>query len=58
MLDREKGIQVIIELQKFGGFTETVEQAAAGWDGMSEQEQEQTLAAHKALCSDSDLYVE
>ena len=48
-MDREEGIDAIIDLQAAVGIEETREQAAAGWDAMSSDDQENTMAAHKAF---------
>jgi len=49
MLDREKGIQAIIDLQAEIGITETREEAESGWDSMSSKEQKITMHYHKLI---------
>ncbi len=51
MLDREKGIQAIIDLQSEIGITETKEDAESGWDSMSSKEQKITMDFHKMIMS-------
>ncbi len=48
-MNREKGIAAIIALQKLGGIEETREEAAAGWDALSDHEKANTMAAFEVL---------
>lgn len=48
--DREAGIKAVIDLQAAAGIEETREQAQAGWDAMSNEEQENTMAVHSVVC--------
>ena len=50
MLTREQGIKAIIALQAAGGVTESEEEAAKGWDKMSERSRKTTEEAHAAVC--------
>lgn len=50
MYTREQGIQAIIDLQKTVGVRETKQQAARGWDALSDSERRKTELAHKAVC--------
>ena len=54
MLDREKGIQAIIDLQAKVGNTETREDAGTGWDSMSSKEQKITMDFHKIICEQTN----
>lgn len=57
-LNREDGIKAIIELQAFAGITETPEQAAQGWDSMSDDVKEQTMLAYRAVIGgDPDIVI-
>ncbi len=49
--DREKGIQAIIELQKFVGIDEPRERAEKNWDKFSKFDKQNTMNAHKIFCS-------
>ena len=51
--DREAGIKAVIDLQAAGGIDETREEAEAGWDAMSSDEKENTMAAHQVVCGGS-----
>ena len=52
--DREKGIQAIIDLQKFVGIDEPRERAEISWDKhFSESEKKSTMRAHSLFCSKS-----
>ena len=48
-LDREKGIQAIIELQKFVGITEPREKAEKSWDKFSVRDKQQTMYAYEGF---------
>lgn len=50
-MDREKGIQAIIELQKFAGIEEPREKAEKSWDKFTETEKEKTMFAHSIFIS-------
>ncbi len=46
---RAQGIKTIIALQKMGGVEESEENAAKGWDAMTEADRDNTFAAARAL---------
>ncbi len=47
--NREEGTNAIIALQKLAGITESAESAEAGWDSMSESEQETTIRIYREM---------
>ena len=51
-IDREKGIQAIIDLQKFAGIEEPRERAENNWDNnFTDFDKKNTMAAHSIFCS-------
>jgi len=51
-IDREKGIQAIIDLQKFAGINEPRERAEDNWDNhFTDFDKKNTMIAHKIFCS-------
>lgn len=50
-LYREKGIQAIIDLQKFAGIDEPRERAEKNWDKLNTLDKKKTMIAHKIFCS-------
>ncbi len=50
MLSEEKGIEAIIALQAKADIAESEEQAKTGWNGMSDDDKEETERAHKIIC--------
>jgi len=49
-LNREDGIQAVIELQALVGIEESPEDAGKGWDALQDWEQEATMKAHSLMC--------
>lgn len=47
--ETKQGIQAIIDLQKYAGKTETLEQAKIGWSQMSTRSRQATLRVHRIL---------
>ena len=50
-MDRNAGIRAIIWLQAYEGINETLADATAAWDGMTEYEKEQTMEMYNTLTS-------
>ena len=50
-LYREKGIQAIVDLQKFAGIDEPRERAEKNWDKLNTLDKKKTMIAHKIFCS-------
>ena len=53
-MSKASGPQMIIELQKMAGITETKEQATKGWNGMTKWERESTERVWSMLCKKED----
>lgn len=48
LLEREAGVQAIIDLQALVGITEPRDQAERGWDAMDQDDRRSTMLAHRA----------